>query len=167
VRTVIGVDPPASAGGDACGIVVCAQGEDGLVRVLADCSVEKASPEKWARAVATAAEAWQADRVVAEANQGGAMVESVLRAAEVALPLRLVHARQGKSARAEPVAALYEAGRVRHAGLFPQLEDQLCGLIVGGGYEGPGRSPDRADALVWALTELALRAQVTPRVWVG
>ena len=167
VRTVIGVDPPASAGGDACGIVVCALGEDGLVRVLADCSVEKASPEKWARAVATAAEAWQADRVVAEANQGGAMVESVLRAAEVNLPLRLVHARQGKSARAEPVAALYEAGRVRHAGLFPQLEDQLCGLIVGGGYEGPGRSPDRADALVWALTELALRAQVTPRVWVG
>lgn len=119
VRTVIGVDPPASSGGDACGIVVCALGEDGVARVLADCSVEKASPEKWARAVAKAAEAWCADRVVAEANQGGAMVASVLRAADLALPMKLVHASQGKTARAEPVAALYEAGRVRHCGQFP------------------------------------------------
>lgn len=166
-RTVIGVDPPASAGGDACGIVVCALGADGIARVLADCSVEQASPEQWARAVARAAAAWQADRVVAEANQGGAMVESVLRAAEVNLPLRLVHARQGKSARAEPVAALYEAGRVRHAGQFPALEDQLCGMMTGGGYQGPGRSPDRADALVWALTELVLKPQPRPRVWLG
>jgi phage terminase large subunit-like protein len=156
VRVVIGVDPPASASGDACGIVVCALGEDGLARVLADCSVEKASPEKWARAVAKAAEAWSADRVVAEANQGGAMVASVLRAAELNLPLKLVHASKGKSARAEPVAALYEAGRVRHCGQFPALEDQLCGLMAGGGYEGPGRSPDRADAAVWGLTELLL-----------
>lgn len=164
-RTVIGVDPPASAGGDACGIVVCAMGEDGQVRVLADASVEKARPERWARAVAEAAAAWSADRVVAEANQGGAMVESVLRAADVALPLKLVHASKGKSARAEPVAALYEAGRVRHAGLFARLEDELCGLLPGGGYEGPGRSPDRADALVWALTELCLMRKATPRVW--
>lgn len=167
VRTVVAVDPPASAGGDECGIVVCALGEDGLGRVLADCSVAKASPEQWARAVARAAAAWQADRVVAEANQGGAMVESVLRAADLALPLRLVHASKGKVARAEPVAALYEAGRVRHAGLFPALEDQLCGLMTGGGYAGPGRSPDRADALVWALTELVLRDRVEPRVSLG
>ena len=167
VRTVVAVDPPASAGGDECGIVVCALGEDGLARVVADASVAKASPEQWARAVANTAAAWSADRVVAEANQGGAMVESVLRAAEVTLPLRLVHASKGKVARAEPVAALYEAGRVRHAGQFPALEDQLCGLIAGGSYNGPGRSPDRADALVWALTELALRAKVQPRVWLG
>ncbi len=167
VRIVIGVDPPASAGGDACGIVVCALGADGIARVLADCSVEKASPEKWARAVASAAAAWSADRVVAEANQGGAMVASVLRAADVNLPLRLVHASQGKSARAEPIAALYESGKVKHAGMFAALEDQLCGLIAGGGYEGPGRSPDRADALVWALTELMLGRRGVPRVWVG
>lgn len=167
VRTVIGVDPPASSGGDACGIVVCALGEDGVARVLADCSVEKASPEKWARAVAKAAAAWHADRVVAEANQGGAMVASVLRAADLALPLRLVHASQGKTARAEPVAALYEAGRVRHAGQFPRLEDELCGLVAGGKYEGPGRSPDRADALVWALTELVLKRKTVPRVRLG
>jgi phage terminase large subunit-like protein len=164
-RVVIGVDPPASAGGDACGIVVCALGEDGIARVLADCSVTKPSPERWARAVAQAADAWNADRVVAEANQGGAMVASVLRAAEISLPVKLVHASRGKVARAEPVAALYEAGRVRHAGDFALLEDELCGLISRGRYEGPGHSPDRADALVWAMSELMLGRTRTPRVW--
>lgn len=164
VRTVIGVDPPASAHGDECGIVVAALDASGQATVLADCSVEKPSPERWARAVAGAARAWNADRVVAEANQGGAMVASVLRAADVALPLKLVHASSGKAARAEPVAALYEAGRVRHADLFARLEDQLCGLMAGGAYEGPGRSPDRADALVWALSELMLGRRGVPRV---
>ena len=164
IRIVIGVDPPASARGDACGIIVCGLGEDGIARVLADASVARASPERWARAVADAAEVWKADRVIAEANQGGAMVESVLRAADVAMPVRLVHARAGKSARAEPVAALYEAGRVRHCGDFPKLEDQLCGMLAGGEYEGPGRSPDRADAAVWALTELLLQRRGEPRV---
>jgi phage terminase large subunit-like protein len=163
-RVVVGVDPPASSGGDACGIVVCALGEDGVGRVLADASILRPSPERWAKAVARAARLWQADRVVAEANQGGDMVESVLRAAEIALPVRLTHASRGKAARAEPVAALYEAGRVRHAGQFPALEDELCGLITGGAYQGPGRSPDRADALVWALTELMLKPRGEPRV---
>jgi len=88
----------------------------------------------------------------------------VLRAARRDLPVRLVHARRGKVARAEPVAALYEAGRVRHAALFPALEDQLCGLMSGGRYHGPGRSPDRADALVWALTELMLGPAPRPRI---
>jgi len=165
-RVIVGVDPPASAEGDACGIVVCGLGEDGVARVLADASVEHASPERWARAVAEAARAWSADRVVAEANQGGAMVEAVLRAANAALPLRLVHATRGKVARAEPVAALYEAGRVRHAGLFARLEDELCGLLPGGTYQGPGRSPDRADACVWALTELMLGRTGEPRIWI-
>lgn len=164
-RVVVAVDPPASAHGDACGIVVCGMGDDRIARVLADCSVEQASPERWARAVADAARAWSADRVVAEANQGGAMVEAVLRAAEASLPLRLVHASRGKTARAEPVAALYEAGRVRHAGMFPKLEDELCGLMPGGEYQGPGRSPDRADACVWALTELMLGRAGEPRIW--
>nr|WP_240511377.1 terminase family protein [Novosphingobium panipatense] len=163
-RVVVGVDPPASAGGDACGIVVVGVGTDGMAHVMADASVEKAGPERWARTVAGTAEAWQADRVVAEANQGGAMVASVLRAARLSLPLRLVHASRGKVARAEPVAALYEAGRVRHAGMFPRLEDEMCGLIAGGAYQGPGRSPDRADALVWALTELMLGTGGAPRV---
>ena len=92
------------------------------------------------------------------------MVRSVLHAAEIALPVRLVHASRGKSARAEPIAMLYEGGRVRHVGQLPQLEDELCGLMAGGGYEGPGRSPDRADALVWALSELMLGRRSEPRV---
>jgi len=166
-RVVVGVDPPAGSGGDACGIIVVGLGADGVARVLADATLQKPSPERWARAVAQAASAWAADRVIAEANQGGQMVASVLRAAELSLPLRLVHATRGKVARAEPVAALYEAGRVRHAGDFPALEDELCGLIAGGTYQGPGRSPDRADALVWALTELMLKPHAAPRVWVG
>jgi phage terminase large subunit-like protein len=78
--------------------------------------------------------------------------------------LKLVHASHGKSARAEPVAALYESGRVNHVGQFAQLEDELCGLMAGGSYEGPGRSPDRADALVWALTELMLGKRGQPNV---
>jgi len=164
VRTAVAVDPPVSGRGDACGIVVAALYEDGVARVLADCSLEKPSPERWARKVAAVAEAWSADRVIAEANQGGDMVASVLRAANVSLPLKLVHASKGKSARAEPVAALYEVGRVRHLGTFPKLEDQLCGLMAGGAYQGPGRSPDRADALVWAVTELVLGRRGVPKV---
>lgn len=164
VRIVVGVDPPASSHGDACGIIVAGRAEDGSAHVLADASVERASPERWARAAARAASTWQADRVVAEANQGGAMVESVLRAAELTLPLTLVHASRGKAARAEPVAALYETGRVRHAGTFPALEDEMCGLVAGGAYQGPGRSPDRADALVWALSALMLGKAAEPRI---
>ncbi|MEH6660770.1 MAG: terminase family protein [Parasphingorhabdus sp.] len=163
-RVVIGVDPPASQNGDACGIIVAALGQDGKAYVLADCSVEKASPETWARKVADAADRFDADRVIAEANQGGAMVKSVLQAAKISLPVKPVHASRGKAARAEPVAALYENGRVHHVGAFPQLEDEMCGLLIGGGYEGPGRSPDRADALVWALTELMLGKARVPRV---
>ena len=159
-RVVIGVDPPAGsvrgARGDACGIVAVALGRDGRGYVLEDASVAGASPEGWARAVAACAVRNGADRVVAEANQGGAMVETVLIAADAALPVRLVHATRGKIARAEPVATLYEAGRVSHVGAFAALEDEMCGMIAGGGYDGPGRSPDRADALVWALSELML-----------
>ncbi|MEP9400377.1 terminase family protein [Sphingomonas sp. VNH70] len=165
-RIVIGVDPPAGIGGDACGIVAVALGEDARAYVIEDASVVGASPEGWARAVAACAARHGADRVVAEANQGGAMVESVLRAADAVLPLRLVHASRGKAARAEPVALLYQGGRAFHAGRFPALEDELCGLIGGGGYEGPGRSPDRADALVWAMSEVMLgaRGQASVRV---
>ena len=163
-RVVVAVDPPASANGDECGIIVAALGDDGIGRVLADCSISGAAPAEWARRVAEAAREWDADRVVAEANQGGAMVESVLRAADQALPVKLVHASRGKVARAEPVAALYAAGRVRHVGIFARLEDQLCGLLVGGTYAGPGRSPDRADAAVWALTELLLGRIACPGV---
>jgi phage terminase large subunit-like protein len=155
-RVVVAVDPPAGVGGDACGIVAVALAEDGAAYVIEDASVAGAGPDGWARAVAKAAARHGADRVVAEANNGGAMVESVLRAADAGLPVKLVHASRGKSARAEPVAALYEVGRAFHVGAFPELEDEMAGLIAGGAYAGPGRSPDRADALVWAMTELML-----------
>ena len=164
-RVVVGVDPPAGsgAGSDACGIVVCGRlGE--RYYVLADESVQGMSPDGWARAVAAAAAGWDADRVVAEANNGGAMVAQVLRAADGALEPKLVHASRGKVARAEPVAVLFEAGRAFFAGAFPALEDELSGLQAGGGYDGPTRSPDRADACVWAMSELALVRASVPRV---
>jgi len=164
-RVVVGVDPPASAGegADACGIVVCARiGEE--YYVLADESVQGLSPERWARAVARAVAQWEADRVIAEANNGGAMVAEVLRIADSGLAPKLVHAARGKVARAEPVSLLFEAGRAFVAGRFPELEDELAGLQAGGGYEGPTRSPDRADAMVWAMSELAERRASVPRV---
>lgn len=166
VRVVVGVDPPASAGGDACGIVAVALDGAGVCHVLEDASVRGASPEGWARAVAACAKRHGADRVVAEKNQGGDMVRSVLSAADVTLPVKLVHASRGKVVRAEPVAAAYSRGAVRHVAAFPALEDELCGLVTGGGYEGPGRSPDRADALVWGVSELmkGLRRRAGVRV---
>lgn len=163
-RVVVAVDPPISSSGDECGIIVAGLSEDDIAHVLADCSLGQAKPSDWAKAVAAAAQKWNADRVIAEANQGGAMVESVLRAANAALPVKLVHASRGKIARAEPIAALYETGKVRHCSSFPQLEDQMCGMLIGGEYAGPGRSPDRADALVWALTELMLGQVANPSV---
>ena len=163
-RVVIGVDPPAGAGAgsDACGIVVVGLGRDGVGYVIEDASVQGLAPEGWAAAVVSAARRHGADRVIAEANNGGAMVESVLRAGDAGLPVRLVHASRGKSARAEPVSVLYERGQVRHVGAFPALEDEMAGFTLDGRYEGPGRSPDRADALVWALTALLLERPGRP-----
>jgi phage terminase large subunit-like protein len=162
-RVVVGVDPPAGTNGDACGIVVCAKAGEKYY-VLADESVAGLSPVGWARAVAAAAARWGADKVVAEANNGGAMVGQVLRAADSGLAPKLVHASRGKVARAEPIALLFEAGRAYFAGAFPELEDELSGLQAGGGYQGPTRSPDRADAMVWAMSELALARASVPRV---
>lgn len=156
VCVVVGVDPPAGPGG--CGIVVAGVDAAGVAHVLADASIAGTEPKAWANAVAAAHGRFDADRVVVEVNNGGDMVEAVLRAASISLPLKQVRASRGKSARAEPVPALYAAGRVRHADRFPALEDEMCGLLLGGGYVGPGTSPDRADALVWALTELMLGA---------
>ena len=158
-RVVVAVDPPCSAQGDACGIVVVGRAR-GTAWALADRTVRGRSPQGWAGVVARAAEEFGAARVAAEANQGGEMVEAVLKAAGVACPVRRVHARTGKRARAEPVAALYEQGRVKHAAGLEALEEELMGL----GVEGGG-SPDRADALVWAVTDLLIDgAGMGPRV---
>jgi phage terminase large subunit-like protein len=150
-RVVVAVDPPCSAGGDACGIVVVGRAV-GLARVLADRTVRGRSPQGWAGAVARAAAAFGAVRVVAEANQGGEMVEAVLKAAGVACPVKRVQARYDKRTRAEPVAALYEQGRVTHAPGLEALEEEMMGL----GADDGGGSPDRADALVWAVTDLLI-----------
>jgi phage terminase large subunit-like protein len=115
--------------------------------------------------VAEAAQAWGAECVIVEKNQGGDMATSVLKAADPALPVRPVHARYGKGDRAEPVALLFETKRAKFAGAFPELEDELCAMTRGGSFAGRGKSPDRADAMVWAMTELLLgRGPVAPRV---
>lgn len=153
-QIVIGVDPPATAAGDACGIVACAVSAEGVGYVIGDHSVRGASPEGWAAKVCEAAEAWGADAVVVERNQGGDMVKSVLTACDAALPVRPVFARFGKGNRAVPVATRFETGQARIAGVFPELEDELCAMTAGG-FAGSG-SPDRADAMVWALAHLLL-----------
>ena len=162
-RTVIGVDPPSGDG--TCGIIACALDADGIGYVLADHSVTACSPERWASAIAAAAEIHGAQMVVAETNQGGTMVESVLRVADARLRVKSVKASISKSDRAVPIATAFEAGKVKLCGRFKELEAELCGLIAGGGYEGPGRSPDRADAMVWALSELLVKKeQMVPRI---
>ncbi len=156
-RVVVAVDPSGTAGngvGDGIGIVVAGLGTDGRFYVLEDASCHL-SPEQWARRVVAAYHEHKADRIIGEANFGGAMVEAVIRIADPRVPYRAVHASRGKIVRAEPIAALYEKGKVSHAGTFPELEDQLAN-ITSAGYVGEG-SPDRADALVWALSELALQ----------
>ena len=163
VRVVVGVDPPAGTHGDACGIVACGEAADGTAYVLEDASVAGLAPEGWAAAVAGCFERNAGSQVIAEKNQGGSMVESVLLAADAGLPVTLVHASTAKVARAEPIATFYARGRVRHAGRFPALEDEMCGMTANRGYDGPGRSPDRADALVWALSAL-LRPKALARV---
>jgi phage terminase large subunit-like protein len=162
---VVGVDPPAGAGQgcDACGIVVAGSCGEQLY-VIEDATVRGLSPEGWANRVAAAAARWNTRLVVAEANNGGAMVQSVLQAADFDLKVRLVHAVKGKSARAEPIALKFEKGAALFAGSFPELEAELCGMTAGGGYEGPGRSPDRADAMVWGLTVLSETRSGVPRV---
>ncbi len=164
-RIVVGVDPPAGAGpnSDACGIVVAERAE-GRLYVLADESCQGLRPEGWARRIAVAVERWDADMVVAEANNGGAMVESVIKAAEVGVRVKLVNASRGKVARAEPIALRFETRRAFLAGSFPELEDELARLTTGGSNEILGRSPDRADAMVWALTELSETRSGVPRV---
>lgn len=159
-RIVVAVDPPASSGqrANACGIVCAGLGEDGRAYVLDDASCKRLRPLQWAARVAELFHQRGADRVVAEVNQGGEMVREVLAQVDATLPVKAVHAAKGKKARAEPVAALYEQGRVSHVGAFPALEDEMCSVI------GEGQSPDRLDALVWALTELMLRKQAGPRV---
>lgn len=154
-RIVVAIDPSGTKGesddGDSIGIVVAGKGVDGRGYVLADRTC-KLSPDGWGRRAVAGYREFKADRIIAERNFGGAMVEHVIRTIDKSVSYKEVTASRGKVARAEPVAALYEQGKVSHVGSFPELEDQLC-LMLPDGFAGEG-SPDRADALVWALSEL-------------
>lgn len=163
-RIVVAVDPPVTATvqSDACGIVVAAEGQDRRFYVLADRSVQGREPSVWARAVIAAQTDFDADRVVAEVNQGGDLVVSVLRHIDPHCSVRKVRATRGKWLRAEPVAALYAEGRVAHVGVLQALEDEMC--LFGTDGWARGRSPDRLDALVWALSDLIEPATAGPAV---
>ena len=162
-RIVVAIDPAASskATSSETGIVACGVGDDGHGYVLEDRSL-RGTPNEWASEAVASYHRLKADRIVAEANQGGDMIRHTLDTVERNIPIRLVHASRGKRVRAEPIAALYEQGRIHHVGMFADLEDQLCSWVP-----DHSASPDRLDALVWALTELvvdgAKRAQtITP-----
>jgi len=159
-RIVVAVDPAVTSGdeSDETGIIVVGKDEFGHAYVIEDCSV-KGTPDEWGRAAVEAMKRHQADRIVAEVNQGGDMVRYVLETIDKNLPIKLVRASRGKMARAEPISALYEQGKVHHVGAFHKLEDQMCT------WEPGMKSPDRMDALVWGMTELML-AGAEPRITV-
>jgi predicted phage terminase large subunit-like protein len=155
-RIVVAIDPAVSTGdeSDETGIIVAALGEDGHAYVLDDLSGRHA-PHEWARRAIAAYKSHQADRIVAETNNGRDLVEATLRVVDPNAAFRAVHASRGKAVRAEPVAALYEQGRVHHVGHLTALEDQMC-EFTGGVARESGHSPDRVDALVWAITDLMI-----------
>lgn len=163
-RIVVAVDPPvtATAASDACGIVVAGRAEDGRAYVLADRTLQGREAHVWARAAIAAYHEFEADRIVAESNQGGDLVGVILAQIDRNVPVALVRATRGKWVRAEPIAALYAEGRVSHAGVFDALERQMLEFAADGLIAG--RSPDRVDALVWALTELMLGGTARPSI---
>lgn len=164
-RIVVGVDPPVTgnATSDACGIVVAGRSGEGAV-VLEDATLHPAPPEAWAARAVRAYRAHDADAIVAEVNQGGDLVKAVIAQEDPDVPVIAVRATRGKWVRAEPIAALYARGLVTHRPGLAHLEDELCALGPDG--RADGHSPDRVDALVWALTEL-FSSRAVPRMWLG
>ena len=165
LRIVVAVDPSGCSGpedtrSDEIGITVTALGTDGHGYLIEDLS-GRYGPSEWGKIATDAYHRHSADRIVAEKNYGGAMVEAVIRASDQKAPYHEVTATRGKVVRAEPIAALYEQGKIHHIGYFPELEDQLCGMSVSG-YTGL-RSPDRADAMIWGFTELFPSLTKEPR----
>lgn len=156
-KIIIGVDPAVTSGcnSDETGIVVVGKGADGMAYVLDDLSY-KGSPAQWAERVVKAYHDYSANYVVAEVNQGGDLVETVLRTSDPTIRFKAVRATKSKQCRADPIAMLYEQGKVFHTRPFPSLEQQMCKFVP-----GTGKSPDRVDALVWALTELTRTSKPT------
>ncbi|WP_310620741.1 DNA-packaging protein [Flexibacterium corallicola] len=164
VRVVVAVDPPATSGkrADACGIVACGLDEKGDGYILRDRTVQGVRPREWASRAVSLYHELQANVIVAEVNQGGEMVREILGQVDASVPVKCVHASRSKQKRAEPVALLYEQGRVRHVGVLDALEDEMADFGPGG--LSNGRSPDRLDALVWAVSDLMLGANAGPRL---
>lgn len=158
-RVVVGVDPSATKGGDEAGVVAAGLGKDGHGYVLEDASLQ-GSPDQWARAAVAAYHKHGGDRLIAESNNGGEMVSLTIQTIPGAPPVKLIHASRSKQARAEPIVALYEQGRVHHVGYFSHLEDEQCGWEPTTGAP----SPNRLDALVWALTELMVAPGIVTTV---
>jgi phage terminase large subunit-like protein len=163
-RVVVAVDPPVTTSrhADACGIVAAGVDEAGAGYVLADATVQGLAPNAWAARALALYRRLEADALVVETNQGGELVAAVLREVDPGVPVTEVNARRGKYMRAEPVSVLYDKRRVHHVGAFPELEDEMCDFGPGG--LSSGRSPDRLDALVWALYALMLQERAEPRV---
>lgn len=163
-RIVVAVDPPATSKvtSDSCGIIVAGCTENGHAYVLADRTIGSATPNRWAGRAIGEYLAWNANLLLAEVNQGGEMVASVIRAINADIAIKTVHATRGKWLRAEPVAALYEQGRVHHVTSHAALEDELCDFAIDG--LSSGRSPDRLDACVWAINELLMHQNPKPRI---
>jgi phage terminase large subunit-like protein len=162
-RIVVAIDPAttSTAAADETGIVVVGVGADGRGYVLEDVSCRE-TPQGWASIAVAAFSRWRADRIIGEANQGGDMVESTIRTVASNIPYKAVHASRGKVIRAEPVAALYEQGRISHVGSLATLEDQMCGFTIDFDRRIAGYSPDRLDALVWGVTEVMVDLQAKP-----
>lgn len=167
-RIVVAVDPPATARkySDSCGIVAAALGDNDEFYILDDVTIGSASPKTWAERALALYHQLDADALVIETNQGGDMVGVILKDLDADVPVTSVRATRGKMLRAEPIALLYEQGRVHHVGAFPALEDEMCdfGPTKSGYGLSSGRSPDRMDALVWALSALAMPSRTAPRV---
>jgi len=164
-RIVVGIDPPASSreGADACGIVAAGRSEEGAIYVLEDATAAGLAPAGWAAKAIALYRRLAADTLVAEVNQGGDMVRAVIREVDASVPLKTVHATRGKWLRAEPVAAMYAQGRVKHVDPpLAELEDEMCDFGPSG--LSSGRSPDRLDALVWAIAELTTPPRPLPRI---
>jgi phage terminase large subunit-like protein len=156
-RIVVAIDPNASTeeNSNECGIICAGIGVDDHGYVLDDASGVMA-PHEWARTATRLLHEYRGDRIIAERTNGGDMVEHTIRMVDPSAPFRSVWAARGKITRAEPISALYEQGRVHHVGPFPQLEDQMCAFTIDFNRKEMGYSPDRVDALVWALTELMI-----------
>jgi phage terminase large subunit-like protein len=164
VRIVVAVDPPvtSTAGSDSCGIVVAGLGVDKRAYVIADRTVQGREPATWAKAAVAAYHDHEADAIVVETNQGGDLLVQMFRSIDAMVPVKKVYASRGKYVRAEPVSILYGEGRVVHVGEFSELERQMCDFAADG--LSHGKSPDRLDALVWAITELMLATRSAPGI---